>query len=80
MADKKQGHPITIKQDEKNPEPMELIAASIIEIASAVRKLHNGKLKQRVILLLIKDMTSIPLGTIEVVLNAIEKLEKTYLK
>lgn len=72
--------PVTIKKDEQNPEPMELIAASIIEIAAAVRKLQNGKLKPRVVHLLIKDMTSIPLGTIEKVLNAAQSLEKTYLK
>lgn len=80
MATRKQDHPITVKHDEKNPEPTEVIAASIIEIATAVRKLQNGKLKPRVVYLLIKDMTSIPLGTIEAVLNAAQSLEKTYLK
>lgn len=72
--------PVVVKRDEKEPEPIELIAACIIEISSAVRKLNASRVKSRTIYLLIKDMTGIPLGTIESVLNAAQSLEKTYLK
>lgn len=76
----KEKKPVTIKQDEVYPEPMEVIAASIIEISAAVKKLNSSRVKARVIYLLIKDATNIPLGTIEAVLNAAQSLEKTYLK
>lgn len=80
MVSKKQDHPITIKQDEKNPIPTEVIAEAIVEISAAIKKLNNSKLKPRVVYLLIKDMTGVPLGTIETVLNAAQSLEKTFLK
>lgn len=72
--------PVVVKQNEENPEPIELIAASIIEISTAIKKLNASRVKARAIYLLIKDATGIPLGTIESVLNAAQSLEKTYLK
>lgn len=72
--------PVVVKQNEENPEPIELIAASIIEISTAIKKLNVSRVKARAIYVLIKDMTGFPLGTIETVLNAAQSLEKTYLK
>lgn len=72
--------PIVVKKNEDNPEPMELIAASIIEISAAFQKLNASRLKPRTLFLLIRDMTNLPLTTIEKVLNAAQSLEKTYLK
>lgn len=72
--------PVVVKQNEENPEPMELIAASIIEISKAFQKLNSSRLKPRTLFLLIRDMTNLPLTTIEKVLNAAQSLEKTYLK
>lgn len=71
---------IVIKKDEKNPEPMELIAASIIEISNAFKKMNSSQLKPRTIYLLIKDMTGISMGDIEKVLTAAQLLEKEFLK
>lgn len=71
---------VTVKQDEQKPEPVELIAASIIEISRAIQKINSSPLKPRAILLLIKDMTNLPLTTIGKVLDAAQSLEKTYLK
>jgi len=71
---------IVVRQNEENPEPMELIAASIIEISNAFQKMNASKLKPRTIFLLIRDMTNLPLTTIEKVLSAAQSLEKTYLK
>jgi hypothetical protein len=77
---KTKDQPIVVKQNEDNPEPMELIAASIIEISTAFKKMNASKLKPRTLFLLIRDMTNLPLTTIEKVLNAAQSLEKTYLK
>lgn len=71
---------IVIKKNEKNPEPMELIAASIIEISNAFKKMNSSQLKPRTIYLLIKDMTGISMGDIEKVLTAAQLLEKEFLK
>jgi hypothetical protein len=77
---KKTVQPVTIKKDEKNPEPMELIAKSIIEISAAFKKMNSCSLKPRTVFLLIKDMTGISMSDIEKVLNAAASLEKTFVK
>jgi len=71
---------VTIKTDEENPEPYELIADSIIKISEAFEKINSGRLKRRVILLLIKDMTGIGLSEIEKVFIAAEGLKNTFIK
>lgn len=69
-----------VKVSEENPEPTEIIAKSIIEIAEAVGKLENSRLKSRAIYLLIRDQTGLPLGEIERVLNAAADLKRDYIK
>lgn len=71
---------VVINKNEDNPEPAELIASSIIEIAAAFKKFQQSKLRERVILLLIKDASGIPIGTIQKVLNAAANLEKDCIK
>jgi hypothetical protein len=80
MATKKKSQTITIKTDEENPEPMEIIAKSIIEISNAFEKMNNSRLKRRVILLLLRDMTNISISDIDVILNAAIKLKDHFLK
>lgn len=72
--------PVTIKKDEKNPEPMEIIANSIIEVSRGFQKFNDSKLNKRAILVLIKDLTGLPMGEIERVLNAAASLEKWFIK
>jgi hypothetical protein len=71
---------LPVKLDEQNPEPFELIASSIIEISAAFKKMNQSKLKPRVVLLLLKDMTGLGMGDIEKVITAASMLEKEYLK
>lgn len=71
---------VTVKRDEKNPEPLEIIASAIIEVADACIKLNTSKLNRRAVLLLLKDMTGLPMSDIGKVLDAAPKLKDTYLK
>lgn len=71
----------TAQAMQENPEPLELIADSIIQIAAAYEKINASRLQQRVIVLLIKDQCkSISLFNIEQVLNTVPKLKDYYLK
>jgi hypothetical protein len=72
--------PVVLKKNEENPEPMEIIAEAIIEVSRGFQKLSNSKLQQRVIILLIKDMTGQSISDIEKVLNAATRLENKYIK
>jgi hypothetical protein len=45
----------TVKKDPVNPEPTEIIAKAIIEVASAFQKINKGPLSQRAIILLLQD-------------------------
>jgi MinD superfamily P-loop ATPase len=71
---------ITIKTNEENPEPLELIAKSIIDIAQGFERLKSSKLKQRVIVLLIRDKTGVSITDIERVLDVASDLKKHFIK
>lgn len=79
MPDKK----ITIKTKEENPEPIELIADSIIQISEAFRKISNSRLQKRTIVLLLHDAigpTKIGKKEIELVLEHAPMLAEYFLK
>lgn len=62
-------------------EPVEIIAASIVKVSDAFEKLNSGRLRQRVIVLLIKDMCkTISVYDIEKILDAVPRLKEIYLK
>ena len=54
----------------------ELLASAIVDVANSAKKLLNSGLERRAILVLIKDMTSVPLQTIEQVLDAASRLDR----
>lgn len=66
--------------DEKDPQPIDLIAEQIIEISTAIKKLNSSRIETRVIHLLLRDITDLPLADIKKVLNACEVLESRYVK
>lgn len=77
---RKKDQKVNVIRNSENPEPLEIIAQSIIEISNGFKKLASSKIKPRVLYLLIKDLTGLPIGTIEKVLNAIPELEKQFIK
>lgn len=82
MAESRQDarNKITLRVNEENPEPVELIAQSIIDVADAFKKIDSGKLKRKTIVILIQDITKLPQRDIEAVLNAAAQLKERYLK
>lgn len=77
---KKTQQTVTIKKDVQNPEPMVVIAKAIIDVARGFKKINEGPLNQRVVILLIKDLTGLAIADIERVLNAAASLERKYIK
>lgn len=65
------------------PEPpiaVEILATAIEEIAKGMRAINATRLERRVLVLLIRDRTSVRFTDIEAVLDAMDELESVYLK
>lgn len=71
---------ITVKVNEQNPEPLEILAKAIIDLSDGLNKTLDSKLTKRAIVALLKDSTGLPKGEIETILNAISELKKAYTK
>jgi hypothetical protein len=84
---------IAIKQDEKEPVPVEVLATSIRAISGGIKKLRSGPLGERALLLLISENCQmkkarsryptkhkVSPAVIKSVLDSIESLQSAYLK
>jgi hypothetical protein len=74
---------IKIIKDENNPEPVELLAKSIIEVAEGFEKLKKSKLTQRAIIVLLQDgigPSKINKQQIALVLDNLPRLKAWYIK
>ena len=72
---------VTIKTNKENPEPAEIIAQAIIDVATAFEKMNKSRLTQRAIIVLVKDrIKHVSLPDIEAVLDAVPKLKDYYIK
>jgi len=74
---------IKIKKNEEHPEPIELLAKSIIQVAAGFEKLNKTPLKQRTIIVLLQDgigVSNISKGQIKLVLEALPRLKAWYIK
>ncbi len=80
---------VTVKQDEEKPVAVEVLAASIKAIADGVKKLREGPMNEKALLLLIQHNTRgcgkygsghASTGDIRAVLESMESLEAAYLK
>ena len=65
---------ITIKTAEENPEPLELIAAAILQVADGFDKINSSKLKRRAVVLLLQDVTKMSATAINRVLDSASDL------
>lgn len=68
--------PIKIVGEENLDVPMELIASHIVRLAEVGSSLRGSRLKERAILLLLKDLTSLSMSDIERVLKALPRLRE----
>lgn len=71
---------ITVKTNEANPESLELLAKSIIEVSAAFDKINKSSLSRKAIVLLLNNMTKVPMAHIEAILDAAPLLVKHYTK
>lgn len=74
---------ISINTKDENPEPVELIADSIIKVSEAFDKINKLPLSRRAIVLLLQDAigsTKISKKEIELVLDYAPKLKDYYIK
>lgn len=74
---------IKIVKDEENPESLELMAKSVIEVAEASKKLLNSGLTKRAIIILLQDGIGpgkINKTQIELVLDNLPRLKAWYVK
>jgi len=74
---------IRIKKDEENPESVELLAKSIIEVAEGFKKFTNSPLTQRALLVLLHDgigAQKITKAQIKLVLEGLPRLKSWYIK
>jgi hypothetical protein len=71
---------ITIKTNEENPEPLEVLASAIITISDGFDKINKSSLSRKAVVLLIHELTRVPKGHIEAILNAAPLLAKHYTK
>ncbi len=77
---------IQVKRDEKTPIPVEVLAQSIANISTGVKKILDGPLNRKAVILLIQYAAPTHRGQklaareIEAVLDGIQDLERTFLK
>jgi hypothetical protein len=64
----------------KEEVPVEVIATSIVQISDAMKAINNTRLTRKAVVALIHDHSKLPKKTIEIVLNNLSELEKTWLK
>jgi len=71
---------ITVKTNEENPEPTEIIAQAIIDIAAGMKKINEGRLGRHALIVLIKDRSGVSQTNIKLVLDAITDLKRAYIR
>lgn len=83
---------VSVKQNEKEEVPIEILATSIRAIAAGVKVLRKGPLGEKALLLLISENCRAHRGkhrtvkaktapaTVKIVLDSLESLETTYLR
>ncbi len=72
---------INLKTKEGEEElPLEILVEHIQKLSDAGVQIQNSRLKSRVIVLLLKDITGLGVREIEAVLFALPKLESQFLK
>ena len=74
---------IKIKKDEENPESVELLAKSIIQVAEGFEKIANGPLSTTAIVVLLRHCigeSKISKAQVRLVIEALPRLKSWYIK
>lgn len=74
---------IKIKKNEENPESVELLAQSIIQVSEGFKKVMESPLTERALIVLLQDgigVQNITKSQIKLVLQALPRLKAWYIK
>lgn len=74
---------IKIKKNEEEPESVELLARSVIQVAEGFERIKNTSLTQRALIVLLQDgigQSRISKSQIKLVLEALPRLKAWYIK
>lgn len=74
---------VVVKLNEENPEPVELIAKSIVSVSEGMQKINNAGLTRRALIVLLQDAIgagNISRNQIELVLDHLGTLKQRYCK
>lgn len=77
---KKQQPKVTVGFNPVNPEPVEVLARSIIEIAAGMKVLDESKLTRKAIIVLIQARTGLTKRQIADVLDNLQQIDQIWLK
>jgi hypothetical protein len=69
-----------VPENPDEPMPVEIIEQAIVDIAAGMKKLNSTRLTRKAIVTLLHASSNVNKGTIEVVLNNLEDLERNWLK
>jgi hypothetical protein len=71
---------IVVKQDQDEVVPAEVMAQAIVDIGRAMKALSGSRLNARAVRVLLHDATGLPMRSIKAVIDALNDLERIYLK
>jgi hypothetical protein len=71
---------VIVKQEAEKPVETEVLAAAIVEIGKAAKRLAASSLNRKAVIVLLAHQTGLGMGTIKTVLEGIADLESTYLR
>ncbi len=69
-----------IQKENAEPIATEVIAQSIVEISASMKRINEGRLNHRALVLLVSQSANVNKTEVEKVLSALSGLEATYLK
>lgn len=71
---------VQVKQKPDEEVPVEILATAILEIAKGMERINRSRLTREALVTLIADKSKVAKGTVHVVLNNLDALERNFLK
>lgn len=71
---------VTIVKDKENPIGVEVLEQAIVNLSDGMKAIQNSRLTTKALVVLLHHATKVPQYQVESVLDALESIEKIYLK
>lgn len=71
---------IEVVKDEADEIPFEVMERAIVEISESMKRITETRVSRKMLVVLLRDSTGLTKGTIESVLNGLDRIEQNYLK